>query len=216
MVFMAIVSAVLGAVIGFCATGFGAAALLTSILGARDGGPGMSGFFFFGPIGGIAGALLGMGLVLRFGGGSAGWGRGLMISAGVLTLLGGALLAMTAFPDRGPSYSYVIEFQLKVPAAALAGVDIPSDYAMWGAAGAELDDKPISKFFAKECEGDTCVIGGSVAAYGPMNNFRIATAIGQKKARYPLDVPAVVNSPVDWSGWRDGADARVRWRIVQR
>uniref|UniRef100_Q029T3 Uncharacterized protein n=1 Tax=Solibacter usitatus (strain Ellin6076) TaxID=234267 RepID=Q029T3_SOLUE len=210
----AILAALLGAGIGFFATGFAAATVLVSALGQRDGGPGMSGFFGFGPIGGVAGALLGVGLVLRFGGGPAGWGRGLMIGAGVVMAICGMLLT-ASLPDSGPSYSHVIEFQLEYPAAALADVQIPSAKAMWGAAGADLDDKPISQFFEKECKGDVCVLGGSVAALGPMTNFRIVAAVGTGKYRYPLDLPPVVG-PVDWSDWRPGDGARVRWRIVKR
>jgi MFS family permease len=212
---MAILSALLGGVVGFFAMGFGAASVLTSALGSRDGGPAMSGFFGFGPIGGIAGALLGVGLVLRFAGGSAGWGKGLLIAAGALLALGGILL-VASLPNRGPAYSYIIEFQLEYPAAILTGVNIPSSDAMWGAAGDDLDDKPISQFFEKSCTGETCVIGGAVAALGPMTNFHIAVALGQKKYHYPLDVPAVVNGALDWSEWRPGEGARCRWRIVQR
>jgi hypothetical protein len=210
----AMLSALLGAALGFLATGFVAATVLVRALGQRDGGPGMSGFFGFGPIGGIAGALLGVGLVLRFGGGSAGWGRGLMAGAGVVIAVGGILLA-SSLPDSGPSYAHVIEFQLEYPAATLAGVEIPSSNAMWGAAGADLNDKPISKFFEKKCDGDVCVLDGSVAALGPMNNFRIVAAVGPGRYRYPLDLPAVVG-PVDWSEWRAGEGARFRWRIVRK
>jgi hypothetical protein len=216
VIIMAIASAVLGAVIGFFSVGFGAAMALESVFGGRDGGPAMSGFFGFGPIGGLAGALLGVGLVLRFGGGSTSWAKGLMIAAGVLTGLGGLLLAMTASPDRGPSYSYVIEFQLEVPAAALAGVDIPSANAMWGAAGGDSDDKPISQFFEKTCDGSACVLNGSIAALGEMNGFRVTADIAGRRYRLPLDLPAAVNGAVDWSQWRPGDSARVRWRIVKR
>ncbi|HEY1495775.1 MAG TPA: hypothetical protein VGF49_14585 [Candidatus Solibacter sp.] len=214
MVIKATLSALLGAALGFLATGFVAATVLVRALGQRDGGPGMSGFFGFGPIGAIAGALLGVGLVLRFGGGSAGWSRGLMVGAGVVIAVGGILLA-SSLPDRGPSYSHVIEFQLEYPAATLAGVEIPGSKAMWGAAGADLDDRPISQFFEKECKGGVCVLSGSVAALGPMNDFRIVAAIGEGKYRYPLDLP-VVAGPVDWSEWRAGEGARFRWRIVKK
>jgi hypothetical protein len=216
MIFTAVLSALLGAVTGFFAAGFGAASVLVSAIGDREGGSSMEGFFGFGPIGGIAGALLGIGLALRFGGGSAAWSKGLMTAAGLLTALGSVVLVMTAFPDRGAAYSYVIEFQLEVPSATLAGVGIPSTNAMWGAGGADADDKPISQFFEKKCEGDTCVVGGSVAALGAMDQFRITTAIGQKRSRYPLDVPRVVGGPADWSAWRAGDGGRVRWRIVKR
>ncbi len=216
MVIMAILSALLGGVLGFFLVGLGAAQLLVSAIGDRDGGSSMSGFFGFGPVGGIAGALLGVALVLRFGGGSATWSKGLMVASAILIALGGFLLLATAHPDRGPSYSYVIEFQLEVPAATLAGVEIPSAQAMWGAGGGAADDKPISQFFDKKCEGDKCVVEGSVAALGDLDRFRITTAIGQKNARYPLQLPPVVTSPADWTDWRQDESARVRWRIVKR
>jgi hypothetical protein len=40
---------------------------------------------------------------------------------------------------------------------------------MWGAAGADLDDKPIYQFFEKNCAVDVCVLSGSLAALGLMN-----------------------------------------------
>lgn len=214
MTVMVILSALVGAVIGFAAVGFGAAMVLVSALGHRDGGPDMSGFFGFGPIGGIAGALIGAGLALHFGGGSLKWGQRLMIAGGLLIVAGGILLAYAAAPDRGPSYSHLIEFELEFPAATLAAIEIPSSNAMWGAAGADLDDHPISQFFEKKCSADVCVVNGSVAALGPMNNFRIVTSIGGNKNRYALDLPAVP-AAMEWSEWRQGDGARVRWRMVR-
>jgi predicted transcriptional regulator len=216
MLIKAVISALAGGAIGFFLAGFGAVMLLVPIFGHRDGGTDMGGFFGFGPIGGIAGALLGAGLALRFGGGPLKWCQGLMVSAGIVAALGGMLLAFASSPDRGPSYAEVIEFQLEYPSSALAGVDIPSATAMWGAAGADSDDHPISQFFEKKCESEMCVLNGSIAALGPMNNFRIAVSIGQKKYRYPLDLPTMITGPVDWSEWRQGESGWVRWRIVKR
>jgi MFS family permease len=215
MKMVVVIAALIGAIIGFAAAGFGAAAALVAVFGDHDGGTSMSGFFGFGPVGGLAGALLGAGLAIYFGGRSKTWGRRLMISAGVLFGLGGLILAIASTPNHTPSYSEVIEFELEYPSSALAGVDIPSSNAMWGAAGADADDHPISQFFEKKCTGDVCLVNGSVAAIGPMNNFRVATMIGQKRYRYTLDLPPVVSEPVDWSAWRPGDGAKVRWRIVR-
>lgn len=215
MILKAILCAVLGLVIGFCTVGFGAAMLLDSIRGSREGAAAMYGFFFFGPIGAIVGALLAAGLVLRFGGGSAGLGNGLMIGSGVVAVLGCLLLVVSASPDR-PSYAHVIEFQMEVPAATLTGIEIPGPNAMWGAAGGDLDDKPISQFFEKQCDGETCVLNGSVAALGDFRNFRIAAHLGPKKYRCVLGLPVVINAPADWSAWLPNDDARFRWRIVKR
>jgi hypothetical protein len=210
-----ILAALLGAVAGFAAAGFGAAAILTSALGSQDGGPAMAGFFGFGPIGAIAGALLGAGSVMWFGKGSPGWGRGLMISAAVVFAMGGVLLAFVSHKDDRPSYTYVIEFELEYPAATLASVDIPSPNAMWGSGGPDTEAHPISKFFDKKCSGDLCVVNGSVAALGPTKNFKITAAIGQKKYLYVLGLPAAITAATDWSEWRDGDGARSRWRITK-
>jgi MFS family permease len=216
MAILTLISALLGAIVGFAAGGFGAASVLESVFGAKDGGPAMSGFFGFGPIGGLAGALLGAGLALRFGKRSLKWGSGLMICGAIVAASGGLLLAVASSRDRGPSYSEVIEFELEYPSATLAGIEIPSSNAMWGAAGADSDDHPISQFFEKKCAGDFCLLDGSVAALGPTKNFRIAASIGQKKYRYPIDLPTLVTGPLDWSTWRSGDGARIRWRIVKR
>jgi hypothetical protein len=216
MVFVAILSGILGLLIGLFGVGLSAAKVLEAIHGTREGAAAMAGFFYFGPIGGIAGTLIGVGLALRFGGGSATWGKGLMIAAAVITILGGVLFAITALPDARPSYSHVIEFELEVPAAVLTSVDIPGPHAMWGAAGADMDDKPFSQFFDKRCEGSVCVLTGSVAAVGPLYNFRIAVLLGPKAYRFPLSLPATVTGPIDWSAWHTSDDARLRWRIVKR
>jgi MFS family permease len=208
-------AALFGTIIGFAAAGFGSAAVLSAVFGDREGSSSMSGFFGFGPAGALAGALLGAGLALRFGGGaSQTWGQRLIVGGCLLTVLAGIVLAIAGTPRRGPSYSQVIEFELEYPSAALAGIDIPSANAMWGAAGADADDHPISRFFDKKCGADTCILNGSVAALGPTNNFRITTAIGQNKSTYPLDLPPVITGPLDWSAWNSGNGARVRWRIV--
>jgi hypothetical protein len=216
MVLVAILCGIAGLVIGFFGVGLSAAKVLEAIHGTREGAAAMAGFFYFGPIGGIAGTLIGVGLVLRFGGGSGTWGKGLMIAAAVITVFGGVLFAMIALPDVRPSYSHVIEFELEVPAAALTSVDIPGPHAMWGAAGADMDDKPFSQFFDKRCEGNVCVLPGSVAAAGPLYHFRIAVLLGQKAYRFSLDLPAAITGPIDWSAWHTSDDARLRWRIVKR
>ncbi len=217
MLFITILCAIAGFAIGAAGTGFGAAKILEAAHGPREGYAAMVGFFYFGPLGGIVGALLGVGLALRFGGGSGPWSKGLLIAAAGVACLTGAALAVTAQPkDNRVNYSYVIQFELEFPAAALAGIDIPGPAAMWGAAGADLDDTPISQFFEKKCEGGVCLVNGSVAAAGPMYNFRIHVRLGQKSYRFPLAVPAAINGPIDWSPWQSIDDARVRWCVVNR
>jgi len=74
-------------------TAMAAATWMSSVYGSNSGGTEMSSAFTFGPAGGIAGILFGVGLVLRFFGGSAGWAKGLMLSAA--PLYGVILLALT-------------------------------------------------------------------------------------------------------------------------
>ena len=211
----AILSAFVGAILGFAAAGFGAAILLASTLGDHDGGSSMGGFFIFGPIGAISGALLGAGVALHFRSRRP-WSTRLTLSSVAVAFLGGLLLVITAFPNREPSYSYVIEFQLEVPAEALTGVTIPSPNAMWGAAGAGSDDKPISQFAESKCEQAACLLHGSVAALGALNAFHIRATIGPKQYRFPLEIPTVVNAPQDWSAWHQTEGGQSRWRIITK
>jgi MFS family permease len=223
MVVIAILCGIAGFAAGWFGVGLGAAKVLEAAHGSREGYAAMVGFFTFGPVGGIAGALAGVGLTLRFGGGSAVWGQRLLIGAVVIAGLAGIGLALASSPtENRPSYSHVIQFELQVPAADLTGVEIPGPDAMWGAAGGQADDSPISRFFDRQCDGDTCLLAGSVAAAGSLDQFRIAVRLGQKSYRFPLDLPPVVNAAVDWSPWRVSAGressdrARLRWRIVSR
>ena len=92
----AILSILAGLILGAAGaftTAMIAAIWMGSVYGSNSGGTEMSSAFTFGPAGGIAGILLGVGLVLRFFGGSAGWVKGLMVSAA--SLYGLILLALT-------------------------------------------------------------------------------------------------------------------------
>jgi hypothetical protein len=129
--------------------------------------------------------------------------------------IGGIVLLVARTADCGPSYSEVIEFEPEYPAEALEPIEIPSSNAMWGAAGRKSDDTPISQFFEKKCSGDVCVVNGSLAALSDTDNFRITTKIGSAPASYPLDVPALVTTPVGWSAWRSREGVRWHWRIVK-
>jgi len=90
---MAILAALVLGPVGFFVFGVGAAIWMDSVYGSNSGGTEMESFILFGPAGGLAGILLGIGLVLRFRSGRAGWGKGLMIGAG--SLAGLAVLVLT-------------------------------------------------------------------------------------------------------------------------
>lgn len=216
MIALIILAGIVGAVAGAFGVGLGAAKALEAAHGAREGAAAMSGFFFFGPFGAVAGALLGVGLALHLAGRSAAWARGLMIAAAIVIVLGGILFSMVAAPDSRPYYPHVLEFELEVPAEAVAGIDVPGPNALWGAAGADLSDEPTSQFIEKNCQGDVCLLTGSIAPVGPLNNFRVAAHLGAKQYRFLLDLPPAVTGAIDWSAWRTSDDARLRWRVVDR
>ena len=224
MVTIAILCGIAGFAAGWFGVGLGAAKVLEAVHGSREGYAAMVGFFIFGPVGGIAGALAGVGLTLRFGGGSAVWGQRLLIGATVMAGLAGIGLIFAASPNENrPSYSQVIQFELQVPASDLASIEIPGPDAMWGAAGGQADDTPISRFFDRKCDGDGCLLAGSVAAAGSMDQFHITVRLGQKSYRFLLDLPPVALPPSTYPvrvshspGPESNDHTRLRWRIVAR
>ena len=92
IVLKAILAAIVVGVAGCVAFGAGAAIWMSSIYGSQSGGVEMSSLFTFGPIGGLAGSLFGIGLTLRFSRRSG--GKGLMIASGVIAGL--AILGLSA------------------------------------------------------------------------------------------------------------------------
>ena len=92
---MAILAGLIIGAIEFFALGAIAAIWMSSIYGSNSGGTEMSSFFTFGPLGGLSGLLLGIGLVLHFRGKRKGLAKGLMLTAASLTGLGAvALIAL--------------------------------------------------------------------------------------------------------------------------
>jgi hypothetical protein len=66
IVLKAMLAAIVVGAAGCVAFGAGAAIWMSSIYGSQSGGVEMSSLFTFGPIGGLAGVLLGIGITLRF------------------------------------------------------------------------------------------------------------------------------------------------------
>lgn len=121
-----------GGIAGWLLVGFLAAQFFTSVGGSREGANAMGGFFFVGPIGGIAGFVIAFQLARRWleRGSSASPGSfaATMVALGVVVALVAALLvaiaALRAPESREDLYGGEegrIEFEIIVPAAALAG-----------------------------------------------------------------------------------------------
>lgn len=96
----AIAGLVLGA-IGAFIFGLGATQLMTAVGGARSGGSAMSGFFIFGPIGLLAGGLLGAGLVLRQAGAATGLTRVIIPLSLLIAVIGVVLCVLNIAFSRG-------------------------------------------------------------------------------------------------------------------
>lgn len=123
-----------GGLIGWFVVGFLAAQLFTSIGGSREGANAMGGFFFVGPLGGIAGFVLAFWLARRYlekGSETAPASHGIVLTIGALVLvvvLGSAVLMLVARVMRPDSTVNIaqgeeasIEFEVRVPNAVLGG-----------------------------------------------------------------------------------------------
>ena len=158
MKLLPVISALLGAIIGFAAAGFGSAAVLVAAFGDREGGNGMAGFFGFGPVGAIAGTLMGAGLALTFGPAANEWGKRLIVSGGVVLGIGVVVLLVASTPDRGPNYSEVIEFELEYTRPRRWNTlrfQVPTPC---GAPGVESRMTPLSLSSSKRNAAEMCVL----------------------------------------------------------
>ena len=101
---MAILAALFLGAVGFFVLGVGGAIWMSSLYGSNSGGSEMSTIFTLGPLGCLAGILLGVGLVFHFSGGPAGWAKGLMIGGASLAGLAAIVLAglVLAHPHSPP------------------------------------------------------------------------------------------------------------------
>lgn len=121
-----------GGLVGWFVVGFLAAQLFTSIGGSREGANAMGGFFYVGPLGGIAGFVLAFWLVRKYldrGAETAAAGNGIVSTIGALVLvvgLGSALLVLVARVMRPDSTINIaqgenasIDFEVRVPNAVL-------------------------------------------------------------------------------------------------
>jgi hypothetical protein len=124
----------LGGLLGWFVVGFLAAQLFTSIGGGREGANAMGGFFFVGPVGGIAGFAIAFWLARRAleGGGAAQPSSSafasMAIALGVVLALGAAVIVALAAIRKPEATVNIrgreaasIEFEIFAPDAALGG-----------------------------------------------------------------------------------------------
>ena len=165
---------------GCFAFGVGSAIWMGSIYGSNSGGTEMSSFFTFGTVGGLAGILLGVGLVFHFNSGPAGWAKGLLISAAsltglaVLTLSG---LALTHKPEVARSTSSILVFQVEFPAAA------PVETSGWSFDGGSISS------VEKHCAESTCTLVFVISLAETFAGTSLVLAAGEY--RFAVDPAAI-------------------------
>jgi hypothetical protein len=124
-IFIAILAGIAGLVVGWGITGFGMAALM-QVMGVSqiEGAAAMAALFFYGPIGGLIGLVVGVWLTLRLRRGSAGAGRTIGYSA--LAFVAIAVLvpvsiwfyieATNDLVTSGNARPAELEFEIRLPA----------------------------------------------------------------------------------------------------
>lgn len=131
---MEAVAGAIGGIAGWFVVGFLAAQLFSSIGGTREGANAMGGFFYVGPVGGVAGFVIAFWLARRIlergepAASSAGGFASMMIALGAVLAIGVALVVAIA-ALRAPEATEnlyggeegSIEFEIIVPDAALGG-----------------------------------------------------------------------------------------------
>ncbi len=216
MVFGAILAGLVLALLTGFGMGYGAATWFTSVAGPREGAAAMYGFFIFGPIGAVAGLLLGSGAVLKFSGYALTWGNWLLGSGSVILVLGLMLMVYSANPREQPIFSKVpiVEFELDYPAAALG--DGPIQDVHWTNSKAQKKEEVISQFWDKKCAEGRCVVAGSSYVISTEQASTVTVSLQGRLLHYHLNLPKRLEGPLPWSEWDDQEGVRVRWRVVKK
>lgn len=212
MILAAIVAGLLAAALLGFGMGFGAASWFTSVAGPREGAAAMSGFFVFGPIGAVAGLLLGSGAVVRFWSAAHTVGAWLLGSGGVVLLLGLVLMFVAANPRSQPIFdvSPVMEFELDFPEAMLG--DGPIGDVHWTASRAERRDQAVSQFWEKRCQDGRCIVGGSSYVLSTEQSSTLTVDLRGRLLYFRVNLPQKLAHGLPWSDWNEQDGVRVRWR----
>lgn len=199
------------AVLGF-GMGFGAASWFTSVAGPREGAAAMSGFFLFGPIGAVAGLLLGSGIVVRFWSAAHTAGGWLLGSGGAVLLFGVVLMLVSANPRRQPLFDVapVMEFELDFPEPMLG--EGPIQDVRWTPSRAEHRDGVVSQFWEKRCQNGRCVVNGSSYVLSTRQSSTLTVDLRGRLLYFHLNLPPKLEGALPWSEWDEQDGVRVRWR----
>jgi MFS family permease len=209
----ALAGLVLGAV-GLIGMDFVASSLLVAKYGSREGSAAMAGFFFFGPFGALSGLLLGVGLVLRFGGVSLTWGSRLMIGAACIFGIGAAVLAVTAMPKpSAPSAAQVLQIELDVSEADWGPGQFKGKVG-WAYLQGDSPDRADWSMWSRSFENGRYIGESSVGLVGERRNPRIVVQVGGRMVRFPLSLPEEIRAPIAWTEWRADGDVWFRYQVV--
>ena len=214
MIGLALLAGLALGAIGLFGMDFVASSLLAAKYGSREGSAAMAGFFFFGPFGAFSGLLLGIGLVIRFGGVSAAWGSRLMIGAACVFVLGAAALAVTAMPKSfGPSPAQVLQIELDVSEADWGPGQFKGKVG-WAYLQRDAPDRADWPMWSKSFENGRYIGESSVGLGGERRDPRIVVQAGGRMIRFPLSLPEEIREPIAWTEWKADGDIRFRYQVV--
>jgi len=202
----------LGAALGF-GVGLAAAELFTSIGGARDGGSAMSGFFYVGPFGLVAGFLLGSALVMHYGGAAGMLSKWLFWGAGIVAVLCVVVLILPVAMKQQEKASRAkinLEMQFAV------GTEEERDLSQlrWGYQGEAQDEKADYEFYNRKMEGKVSYLQGDMQmSDNPSRRLAYFSRRGKTQS-FPISKTGLVREVSDWSEWQQGDGVKFRWRMA--
>lgn len=206
---MTFLLALIGASAGLAAGFVTAAAIAYAVAGAMgvsdfEGGRGMVAFFFFGPVGGIAGLLLGVWLVLRLRGLHSldklvGYGASAVVS---LVAIAGAtvgLLYMTGDVLRPNQAPLQLEFELRLPPRTTIP---PQLDVVKVALNTDKNAMPARLLADLRQDGDRAVICGHVDLYFRTSNRLLVLGLpGEPDRIFRLALSARPRISESYSAW---------------
>jgi hypothetical protein len=202
----------LGAALGF-GTGFAAAEIYTKLGGARDGGPAMAGFFYVGPFGLVAGFLLGVALVLQYGGAAGTLSKGLFWGSGIAAALGAVVLMMPVVMHQSEQASRAkinLELQFAVAVAKEAGLS----ELRWGYQGEAQEGEAAYDFHNRRLDGEFIYLQGDMQmSDNPSRRLAYFSSQGKTQS-FSIAKTGTVHEISDWSEWQQGDEVKFRWRMA--
>ena len=203
---------VLGGALGF-GSGLAAAEIYTGIGGARDGGPAMAGFFYVGPFGLVAGFLLGVALVLQYGGSAGALSNGLFWGGGIVFAIGMVVFLMPVVMNENEKASRAkinLEMQFAVGAEEAETIH----QLKWGYQGEAQEGKAEFQFYNSRQEGEAFFLQGDMQmSDNPSRRLGLFARKGKMQV-FQIGKAGPVRDPSDWSDWQQGERVKFRWRMA--